>query len=126
MQLRLTVDAHRHIVAVQLAMPSTPYTHCQGVQPNFQALVGMSLGRGFKKTLRERLGGTQGCTHVLALLEVMAAAAVQTFTSSRNAPRRPGQAAPVRVFQLASLIGSCHSYAEDSPVIREMRARGAE
>jgi len=126
MQLRLTVDRQRHIVALEAAMPATPYAYCPGVLPHFQRLVGVSLGKGFKKVLRERLGGTEGCTHVLALLEAMAAAAVQTFASAKHAPRPPGAPQPVQVFQLDALIGTCHSYAEDSPVVAQMRAQAAD
>ncbi len=123
MQLRLTVDASRNVLAVASAMPATPYDTCPAVNPNFQRLVGMSLGRGFRKALRERLGGVEGCTHVLALLDTMAAAAVQAFASAAYAPRRPGQPEPVRVFKLDALIGSCHSYRGDGPVVAQLRNR---
>lgn len=122
MQLRLTVDRQRHIVALQAAMPATPYSGCAGVLPNFQVLVGLSLAKGFKKALRERLGGTAGCTHVLALLEAMAAAAVQTFASAKHAPRPPGAPQPVQVFHLEALLNTCYSYAEDSAVVARLRA----
>ena len=123
MQLRLTVDRSRHISAVQLAMVSTPYTTCSGVEPNFQDLLGLSMGRGFKKALRERLGGVMGCTHVLALLDAMAAAAVQSFTSAGYAPRPPGAPEPVRMFKLETLQDSCHSYRNDGPVMAQLRER---
>ncbi len=123
MQLRLTVDRSRDIVAVVSAMPNTPYATCPEVNPNFQRLVGLSMARGFKKALRERLGGVDGCTHVLALLDTMAAAAMQAFASSNYAPRRPGEPAPVRVFKLEALVDTCHSYRADGPVIAQLRQR---
>lgn len=121
MQLRLTIDRDRVIRALQSAMPGTPYAGCSEVQPNFQRLVGGSLGRGFRKTVAERLGGVDGCTHVRALLEAMAAAAVQCFASARHAPRPPGAAEPVRVFQVDALLGTCHSYRADGPVMQRLR-----
>ncbi len=123
MQLRLTVDRTRHIVALVSAMPSTPYDTCPGVNPNFQRLVGLSLARGFRKALRERLGGVEGCTHITALLDTMAAAAVQTFASNAYAPRQPGQPEPVRIWKLDALIDTCHSYRSDGPVIQRMKSR---
>lgn len=123
MQLRLTVDRNRHIVALVSAMPSTPYDTCPGVNPNFQRLVGLSLARGFRKALRERLGGVEGCTHITALLDTMAAAAVQTFASNAYAPRQPGQPEPVRIWKLDALIDTCHSYRSDGPVIERMKSR---
>ena len=121
MQLRLTINRERQIVALESAMPATPYEGCAEVNPNFQALVGLSMARGFRKALREKLDGVAGCTHVLALLDAMAAAAMQSFASIANAPRLPGQPEPVRVFSLAALVNSCYSYREDGPVMQRMR-----
>lgn len=120
MQMRLTVDRERLIVAVVSAMVSSPYDTCPGVNPNFQRLVGMSLARGFRQALRERLGGVEGCTHVLALLDAMAAAAVQAFASRFHSPRQPGEPEPVRIFKPSALVGTCHSYRPDGPVMRRM------
>jgi Protein of unknown function (DUF2889) len=122
MQLRVTLDSSRHIVALTSAMPSTPYSGCDEVNLNFQRLVGLSLGRGFRKNLLERLGGAEGCTHVLGLLTAMSAAAVQSFTSSFYAPRKPGTPARIRVFNLDAMVDSCYSYRKDGPLVREMRA----
>ena len=110
MQLRVTLDAKRHIVALVSAMPSTPYTTCEGVQPNFQSVLGLSMGRGFRKALRERLGGTAGCTHIVALLEAMSAAAVQAFASNNYRPRAPGDPAPARVWRIEELVETPMSF----------------
>jgi Protein of unknown function (DUF2889) len=123
MQLRLTVDRERHIRALLSAMPGTPYAGCGEVNPNFQRVVGLSVGRGFRKALRERLGGVDGCTHMLALLDAMAAAAVQAFASNAHAPRRPGQAEPVRIWRVEALRDTCHSYRSDGPVMQRLTAR---
>ena len=123
MQLRLSVDRSRHVQGLASAMPATPYEGCAEVNPNFQRVVGLSIGRGFRKALRERLGGVEGCTHVLALLDVMAAAAVQAFASSNYAPRRPGQAEPVRVWKLEALVDTCHSYRTGGDVMQRLLAK---
>jgi hypothetical protein len=123
MQLRLTVDRSRHIQAVVSAMPGTPYVGCVDVNANFQRLVGLSIARGFRKALRERLGGVEGCTHMLALIDTLAAAAVQAFASSNYAPRQPGQPDPVRVWKLEALVDTCHSYRSDGVVMQQLRAQ---
>ena len=123
MQLRLTLDRQRCITALVSAMPNTPYAGCAEVNGNFQRLVGLSVGRGFKKAVRERLGGIAGCTHILALLDTLAAAAVQAFASNNYAPRRPGDAAPVRVFQIETLVDTCWSYRSDGPVMQQLKSR---
>jgi hypothetical protein len=123
MQLRLTIDRTRHIHALVSAMPGTPYAGCAEVNANFQRLVGLSIGRGFRKALRERVGGIEGCTHILALLDIMAAAAMQAVASNAHAPRRPGQAEPVRIWRLDALLDTCHSYRADGPVMQRLKQR---
>ena len=125
MQLRLTINRERAIHELVAAMPNTPYTGCSDVSPNFQRVVGLSIGRGFRKALRERLGGVDGCTHVLALLEAMAAAATQSFASNAYAPREPGAPEPVRIWRIEALQDTCHSYRADGPVMEQMRRRRA-
>lgn len=123
MQMRVTLDRKRHIVALVSTMHKTPYTTCSGVNPNFQRLVGLSVGRGFRKAVRERLGGTEGCTHILALLDVLSAAAVQAFASDARLPRAPGGPQPVQVWKLDALVDTCFSYQADGEVMAQLKRR---
>jgi hypothetical protein len=120
MQMRLTFDASRTIVAVVSAMPATPYTTCPGVNPNFQRLVGLSVDRGFRKAVRERLGGVEGCTHVLALLDAVAAASMQAQASARYA-RPPRERLAHKVWPVDALVNTCWSYKADGEVIGRLR-----
>ena len=124
MQLRLTIARDRSIAALVSAMPSTPYEGCAGVNPNFQRLVGLSIAKGFRKAMREKIGGIEGCTHILALLDAMSAAAVQAFASAAYAPKKPGQAEPVRIWKLDALVDTCFSYQRDGEVMRRLLQRG--
>ena len=123
MQLRLTIARDRTIAALVSAMPSTPYVGCPGVNPNFQRLVGLSIAKGFRKAMRERVGGIDGCTHITALLDGMSAAAVQAFASNAYAPKKPGLPEPVRIWKLDALVDTCYSYRADGEVMQQMKAR---
>lgn len=122
MQLRVSLDAARTVVDLVSAMPATPYAGCAGVNPNFRRVIGLSMGRGFRKALRERLGGIEGCTHVLALLDAVAAAAMQAFASDAHQQRRMG-APGARVWKIDALLDTCWSYRADGEVVQEMRRR---
>ena len=124
MQLRLTIARDRSIAALDSAMPSTPYEGCSGVNPNFQRLVGLSIAKGFRKAMREKIGGIEGCTHILALLDAMSAAAVQAFASASYAPKKPGQPEPVRIWKLDALVDTCFSYRRDGEVMTRLLQRG--
>ena len=124
MQLRLTIARDRSIAALVSAMPSTPYEGCAGVNPNFQRLVGLSIAKGFRKAMREKIGGVEGCTHIVALLDAMSAAAVQAFASAAYAPKKPGQPEPVRIWKLDALVDTCFSYQRDGEVMKRLLQRG--
>ncbi|HPU53468.1 MAG TPA: DUF2889 domain-containing protein [Burkholderiaceae bacterium] len=124
MQVRLTIDSERVIRELVSAMPATPHWSCPEVNRNFQRLVGVSIAKGFKQVLRERLGRIEACTHMIGLLEAMAAAALQTFSSATHAPRPGSASRPARVWKIDALIDTCYAYRRDGPMLEE-RARRA-
>ncbi|MEL7156761.1 MAG: DUF2889 domain-containing protein [Actinomycetota bacterium] len=71
------------IVAAEVLMEVTPHTGCASIEPTYQQLVGVSIARGFSRTVRELFGGPRGCTHVGALLQAMAPVAIQSMWSMR-------------------------------------------
>lgn len=118
--VRLTVDASLIIVAATASMDATPHRTCSEIQRSVEKLAGLSIASGFKKQARARIGGTAGCTHILALIEAMAPVAVHALAGKRRGeghgaaldtyvPRRDGS---------HPLIGSCHSYRPGSPIVR--------
>jgi hypothetical protein len=58
-----------------------------------------------------------------ALLEAKAATTVQALASNAQAPHRPGQARPVRIWRLDALLNSCWSYRSDGPAMQRLRRR---
>src|SRR5262249_56408644 len=80
------------------------------------AIKGLKVGAGWRRGLKERLGGVKGCTHQVEMLGAMATVAYQTMwkyvseqmSATGTGPhRRPG------------FIDSCHAFASDGPVVRE-------
>ena len=66
---------------IEVAMPTTPFSICTGVMPNFRTLIGERIGGGWRQTVRESVAKTDGCTHVREMLSVMATVAFQTMAS---------------------------------------------
>ena len=81
MWIRLTLDDHRTIQAVEAVTDHSPYEVCGAITPNFQRLVGLRIVPGFTARVKELLGGTEGCTHLVELLGPMATTSYQTMTS---------------------------------------------
>ena len=113
MAMRMTVNDEMEIIACEAATDFGPYSICPNGAANFSRLAGLRIGRGFLRGAAERVGGTQGCTHLRELLQQVATVALQTIqpilARRRPAPARPGGIA---------LINSCTAYASDGPVVQ--------
>ena len=112
MWIRLTVDIDLNVIDVEARNVWGPYSICGDITPNFKRLKGLAIKHGWSQKTRELLGGTQGCTHLVELLGPIATTAFQTIYADRVArDKREGRQ------EKPALIGSCHAYAPDSPVV---------
>jgi hypothetical protein len=95
-----TVDARFH---------TYPHTECPQIAQAYQQLVGVQVGRGWTRAMRERLGGPAGCTHLRELARAMAPVLVQAAFSARvrQNPSREGDEDRLRTV-LPFLSGTCH------------------
>lgn len=121
MWVRLTFDDGLTIRAIASATDHAPFPTCREIAPNLKRLLGLKIAGGFKQQMRARVGHTEGCTHVVTLLEAMANNAIQTLASRR---REQGAEAVLGVFGARDpsrppLLDTCHSYASYSPVVAE-------
>ncbi len=113
MFLRLTVDGDLTIKASEAAIVWSPYNICKAVEVNFDKLAGEVIGPGFKKRVKQKLGGTQGCTHLVELLGPIATTAFQTIY-----PKNIKQEEAGTKETKPRLLNTCHAWAEDSEMIR--------
>ncbi len=90
MSIRLTVDHRFTIVDVEAVTDKSPYQICGNVAPDFKKLIGLRIGGGFHRKVKERLGGVHGCTHIVELLGPVATTAFQTVSSRQGARAQPG------------------------------------
>ncbi|MBX9595612.1 MAG: DUF2889 domain-containing protein [Roseomonas sp.] len=128
MWLRLVVGEDMVIRACEASTDFAPYAVCPGAAPNFAALAGVSIGMGFNRAVKDRVGGSVGCTHLRELLAQMATVAFQTigplkWRKAREEAARlkaEGLAPPGPIRKLP--IGSCLAYAPDSPVVARHQA----
>lgn len=105
MWLRLTLDGVARIVAAVAVTEAAPYEECGAVAPDYGALVGLTIGPGFRERVRGLFAKTRGCTHMNELLSAMATAAIQTLADEEFQPdpnRKPFQ------------IDGCHAWASDN------------
>jgi hypothetical protein len=114
MWIRLTVDDDLKVHEVEAVTDASPYRMCPDITPAFGVLKGLRIAPGWTQAVKDRLGGPQGCTHLVELLGPVATVAYQTMVAVRKqklaeTPRgkRPG------------VLNSCYAYRTDSEIVRE-------
>jgi hypothetical protein len=106
MWIRLTIDDRMEIKEVAAATDHSPFQICPDILPNFQRLVGVKIGHGFTREARARLGGPQGCTHIVEMLPQVATVAYQTMVAERaKALRKQQKAAEAAAVKPAGAAG---------------------
>ena len=116
MTIRLTLDDNLKIIDVITIMDSHPYNICPKIIPNFKNLIGLTIGKGFRKSVYAKVGGVKGCTHLVELLFPIATTAFQTIYSYKmNTKKNKKQ----KTYESPSLINSCYSWSEHNEVIKK-------
>jgi hypothetical protein len=109
MWIRLTIDLDMKIHDAIAATDAGPYHACGDITPNFAALKGRIIARGWTKDLQTVVGGANGCSHMWELLGRVAAVAYQSTGAARARHR------PVQPGQIPHQFMRCHMYTPTSP-----------
>ena len=121
MLLRLTIDTRFNVVAAEAVSDAVPYPgYCDTIGPAYAKLVGLNLVRGFRKQMREVLGGALGCTHITELAQILPTVAIQAFAGEVFDPNEAvGKSG--RPFQL----DQCHALRSEGPAVAKFYPRWA-
>jgi len=120
--LRLTVDNHLQVHAIETVTDKGPFTACGEIAPNYQRLVGLNIGKGWTRAVKERLGGVEGCTHLVELLGPVATTAFQTIFPilyREKAERAKAEGREEDKKARPVLLNMCHIFASDGDVVRK-------
>ncbi len=116
--LRLTVDDHFVVREIAVSTDDAPFAVCPDILPNFQRLVGLQITNGWTRAIRERLGGVEGCTHLVELLGPVATTAFQTiFSAKHHEAEKQGKV--IQYHKKPALLDTCHALSSDGDVVRE-------
>jgi len=105
------------ILDVEVEMPKVPLDECEQTADSVKKLVGMPVVYGFSKAVKERLGGTEGCTHLTSLVLTMGSAVVQGMAAHRGRSPAPPAA---RKIMLQYVKNTCRIWREDGPVFQKV------
>ncbi|MCF8479806.1 MAG: DUF2889 domain-containing protein [Rhodospirillum sp.] len=115
MGLRLTIDMDLHIHDAEAVIDFSPFTVCPSVAGNYKRLIGLTIGRGFRDQAKERLGGPEGCTHLVELLGPIATTAFQALFKARSDRR---EASGKGANDARGLLNTCHALRSDGPIVK--------
>ena len=113
MWIRLTIDEDMVVQDIHAVTAAGPFAACPPAAGNYKHMIGLKLGRGWRQSVRKRLGGVEGCTHLTEMLQAMATVAYQTLdpVRAKKAAENPRPGKP-------SLIDSCHAFRSDGEVVK--------
>jgi len=117
--VRLVLDAELQVHAAEANMSATPFSICPGAETALQALVGLSIGAGWNKRVRELLGGVVSCTHIVELLGPMATTVLQGIGPLRITSTDDPEADAQRRFR----VDSCYAFAAEREVVIRLLPR---
>lgn len=124
MWLRITLDDSLTIQGAEAATEAGPYRICGDIAPDYEQLIGLRIGPGFHRAVKQRLGGRAGCTHLTELLYPMATVVYQTAYASRDRARAdfglPPEPEPTERSKRPGHIDACHAMRADGPVVKEV------
>jgi hypothetical protein len=121
MWLRVTIDDDMVVRDVIAVAAAHPFRVCPQITGNFRRLIGERLGAGWRRRVRELLGGVEGCTHLVDLLDPVATVAFQTLRSERARALMADRPKPAvdRPRRRPAVIDTCHAMRADGEVVRQ-------
>lgn len=112
MWLRITIDDKNLIHDAEAVTESGPFSICGDITPAFGQLKGLTIGPGWTREVRQRLGGVHGCTHLVELLGPIATVSYQTLVRSTTQKTRDPAKPPRH-------LDTCHALSTDGPVVKD-------
>lgn len=117
--LTVVIDADYTIRDAAAKTLSAPWPVCNDIAADYRKLVGLRIGQGFNRDVREVLGGPLGCTHLTDLLGQVANTYMQTSFPDRVARQRRVSDDPRQWPEQATLgfIDGCVAWRRDGAAV---------
>ena len=117
--LRVVIDDDYQIRDVVPATLAAPWPVCSEIANDYRKLIGLRIGPGFTRAVRDLLGGPLGCTHLTDLLGQVGNTYMQASWPDRVARQRltgddPRQWPDTRTL---SFVGGCYAWRKDGEAV---------
>ena len=117
--LGLVIDDDYQIRDVAAKTLAAPWPVCTDIAADYRKLIGLRIGHGFNRAVREILGGTLGCTHLTDLLTQVGNTYMQASYPDRLARQKLHGADPRQWPDTRTLafVDGCHAWRKDGAVL---------
>ena len=119
MLLRVTIDDNFIIQDVVAVTDHSPFEMCPNITSAYKSVIGIQMGAGWRKAIRMKVGGVQGCTHLTELLFPMATVAMQTIWPLLRHKKNIADSDVGTSDKRPVVLNTCHAWSTDSPVVKE-------
>ncbi len=116
MIMTMVVDEYLTVKDLNAQMKATPFGVCTGAQNTLSGIIGLQIGPGWTKKVKDILGGSASCTHLMELLGPMATTAFQGMAPQRIQAVDRLENEHMRVGK----VNSCFAYAQHREVIAQL------
>jgi hypothetical protein len=106
---------------IDVDMPAVPHGECSETRTSLEPAKGMRITSGFTVSVKDLVGGANGCAHLVALLVSMASAAVQGAWTALS--RNPEQPSGYLTKAMNAIVDTCRVWRRDGPQLAEYREK---
>lgn len=109
------------ILEAEAEMLDIPHELCLTVAETVKKITGITVSAGFSDQIKKRLGGVEGCSHLMHLILAMGPAALHGYWTQHSRQPRPVPQSLEDVQGLSLLINSCQLWRKDGPLEQLVR-----
>lgn len=119
-RLRLAVDDGLIVREAESNMVATPFPTCVEVNGILQRLIGEQIGRGWRETVRRKIGKLETCTHLSELLGPAVTTLFQTMSYGKRPEGSDSMDSHRDTTEPPFFINGCHSWRTDGPIVAKV------
>jgi hypothetical protein len=119
MRVVLTLDREMNVVDAAASFMAAPTQYCGEIAAAYRELIGMQIGAGFQRRVKETLAGVKGCTHMTELLGPLATTAMQSrFALARMTHDVRAELEGDDLLPRPVIVDTCHTYRLDGEAMK--------
>lgn len=114
------IDGEFTIRDVEARMQTAPWPTCPESLAAYRRLIGLQIGAGFMRQVRERVGGEEGCVHLTDLITQVGNTYTQASWPDRIARQLAAEPDPRRWTdpRVTAFVGECKAWRHGGDTVR--------